>query len=73
MTLPRTFTWFALQKLLPTEYSGAGWIDHPHQVAAVLFRSYGKGMKWNVRVEPVAVTLAQPGRLKPAPHETWPS
>jgi len=30
-------------------------------------------MKWNVRVEPVAVTLAQPGRLKPAAQETWPS
>jgi hypothetical protein len=26
----------------------------------------GNGMKWNVSVEPVAVTLAQPGLLRPA-------
>jgi hypothetical protein len=38
-----------------------------------LFRRQGKGMKVNVRVEPLVVTLAQPGRLKPAPQETWPS
>src|SRR5213593_2825346 len=36
-------------------------------------RRQGNGMKWNVKVEPDAVTLAQPGRLKPAPQETWPS
>jgi len=26
----------------------------------------GDGMKWNVSVKPIDVTLAQPGRLRPA-------
>ena len=37
------------------------------------FCCQGKAMKWIARVEPVTMTPAQPGLLKPAAQENWPS